>query len=446
MKKASHRPNLLEGSITRNILSLALPMVFVMFLQTLFNIVDTIFVGRVSAYAVAAVSMAFTVMFIIIAIGAGLGIGTSSVIARSIGAKDKGRANLAAEHSVLIGLLISLIITVLGLAFAKPLFVLMGAGPQVLPLVLSYARIIFLGMIFLVMGFVGNSILQGEGDMKTPMKIMSFSVVLNIILDPIFIFVLGYGVAGAAIATVLSRMVGTILVWYFLLSNRALVQFDLKAFKYHSKTVRDILSVGAPSMVLHGALGFGMAVMMKISSLFGPFAIAAYGIGFRLESIAILPAIGISMAVVTIVGQNIGAGNIQRAKKTTWAASGMAAIFAVLVGIIINIAPSQAITLFNSDPIVVEYGISFIRIVAISFAFTTTSIVIRNAFQGAGNGVVPLFLTILNLLILAAPLAYLLSTAYGYGVLGIWIGIAASDIIACIISIAWLRLASLRQN
>jgi len=440
------RPNLLEGSITKNIIFLAAPMVLVMFLQTLFNIVDTIFVGRISAYAVAAVSMAFTVMFIIIAIGAGLGIGTASVVARRLGAKDKKGAELAAEHSIFIGLFVSLLITALGLAFAEQIFILMGAGPEVLPLVLSYVRILFVGMIFLVMMFIGNSILQGEGDTKTPMKIISFAVVLNIILDPIFIFVLGYGVAGAAIATVLSRAVGAALIWYFLLSNRALLQFNLRAFKYAPAIVRDILKVGLPSMVLHGAMGVGMAAFTKLSSLFGPFAIAAYGIGFRLESIAILPALGIAMAVVTIVGQNVGAGNISRAKKTTWVAAAMASAFAVIVAIIISIIPAQTIMLFNSDPLVVEYGVSFIRIVSASFMLTTLSIVIINAFQGAGNGTVPLFLTLLRLFIVAVPLAYLLSVTFGYGLVGVWIGMAASNAVAGIVGAIWFKFSKFEHS
>lgn len=442
MKK---RLDLLSGSVSKNVLYLAMPMVFVMFLQTLFNIVDTIFVGRVSAYAVAAVSMAFAVMFIVIAIGGGLGVGTASVIARKLGANDRKGAELAAAHAIFIGIGISLFITFFGLIFARPIFVLLGAGPNVLPLVLSYVRVLFIGMAFLVMGFVGNSILQGEGDMKTPMKILSFSVILNIALDPIFIFTLGYGVMGAAIATVLSRMLGTIMVWYFLLSNRALLQFNLGQFKYSASTVRDILKVGAPSMVLHGALGVGMALYTKIASLFGPFAIAAYGIGFRLESIAILPALGIAMAVVTIVGQNIGAGNIQRAKQTAWVASAMAAFFAVIVAFVINIFPAQTIAIFNSEPLVVEYGISFIRIVSATFALTTISIIIINAFQGAGNGIIPLFLTVLRLFIIAVPLSYLLSVTFGYGISGLWIGMAASNAVAGVIGIIWFKLSRLFQ-
>ena len=437
------RPNLLQGSISKNILLLAAPIVFVMFLQTLFNVVDTIFVGRISAYAVAAVSMAFPVIFIIIAIGAGLGIGTTSLIARHLGAKKKHEADLAAEHSIFIGIFISILITVLGLAFMKPLFVLMGAGPEILPLVLSYARIIFAAMIFLVMGMVGNAILQGEGDTKTPMKIMSFAVVLNIILDPIFIFTLGYGIAGAAMATALSRSIGFILIWYFLLSNRAMIQFDLKSFRYNPKIPKSILSVGFPSMLQHAIMGVAMGVIMKIVSLFGPLAIAAYGIGFRLESMAILPALGLGMAIVTIVGQNMGAGQASRAKKSTWAAAGMAAAFAIALGILFLALPFQTITLFNSDPTVIGYGVSFIRIVSLTFLFTTTSIIIMHAFQGAGNGTIPLLLTFLRLFIFSVPLAYFLSITLGYGVNGIWIGLSASNLFAGIISMVWFKLSKL---
>jgi len=440
------RPDLLTGSISKNIISLAMPMVFVMILQTLFNIADTIFVGRISAYAVAAVSMAFAVMFIIIAIGGGIGIGTSSLIARRLGAGDKRGADLAAEHAVFLGLGISLFISVFGLALAKPLFAIMGAGPEILPLVISYIRILFMGMVFLVMGMVGVSIFQGEGDTKTPMKIMGFAVILNIILDPIFIFTLGYGVAGAAIATVLSRGIGTALIWYFLLSNRALIQFDLRSFVYDSKTLRGIISVGFPSMVMHVAMGVGMAVLMKLTSLFGPLAIAAYGIGFRIESVAILPALGIAMAVVTIVGQNVGAGNFDRAKKTVWNASILAGSFALLAAIVILLFPIDTITLFNSDPLVVEYGVSLIRIVSLSLVLAAVGIIVSNGFQGAGNGAIPLFLTIFRLFILIAPLSYLLATTFGYGVPGIWMGVAVGNIVFGIVSVVWFRLFRLQKK
>ena len=217
--------NLAEGSIVKNLISLSWPMMLAFTLQTGFNVVDAIFVGRLSALALAAVSLTFPVVFLMISLAAGAGVGTTSLIARLFGAKKAKEANNAAEHAYIIAFVLSILFTLSGLVFAKPLFIFIGATEELLPLVLDYSNVIFMGSIIMFIAFISNSILRGEGDMKTPMKVMMISTLVNVILDPILIFgfwfIPSMGIRGAAIATVIARFIGMIIVLNHILSGKS---------------------------------------------------------------------------------------------------------------------------------------------------------------------------------------------------------------------------------
>ena len=440
--------DLTKGSISKNILSLALPMMAAFLLHTGFNIVDTIFVGRISALALAAISITFPVIFLIIALASGVGIGVTSLIARLLGAKRKQEADNAAEHALLLAVILGIVFTIAGLTLSKPLFILIGATEEMMPLVLKYVYIIFGGSFFMFFAFIINSILRGEGDMKTPMKIMMLSTIINIILDPLLIFGIGFfprmGIAGAALATVIARSIGAIYALTYLLKGNAHIQLHFKHFKFRIKTIKDILAVGIPASLSQTVMSLGMFFMMKIVAFFGPFAIAAYGLASRLDMIALLPAIGISTAVITIVGQNAGAKNFKRAEKTTWIATLMAMIFMEIIGIILFLFPKFWISVFNKNPDIITYGSSYIKIVSLLYMLIGVGIIISAAFQGAGKGYPSLILSVLRLFILSVPLAYLLSKIYGVN--GIWYGIAISIIISAIVSAIWFKLGTWKKG
>ncbi len=440
--------DLTKGSIPKNILSLAWPMMAAFLLHTGFNIVDTIFVGRLSALALAAISITFPVIFLIIALASGVGIGVTSLIARLLGEKRKKEANNAAEHALLLALILALIFTILGLTLSKPLFILIGATPEMMPLILKYVYIIFGGSFFMFFAFMCNSILRGEGDMKTPMKIMMLATIINIILDPLLIFGIGFfprmEMAGAALATVIARSISAIVVMAYLLKGKSNIRLNFKHFKFKFKIIKDILSVGIPASLSQSVMSLGMFFMMKITSFFGPFAIAAYGLAGRLEMVALLPAIGISSAVITIVGYNVGAKNFERAEKTTWIAVLMAMIFMEIVGIIFFLFPKFWIGIFNKNPDIISYGSSYIIIVSLLYMLVGVSIIISAAFQGAGKGYPSLILTILRLFVLSVPLAYFLSKIYNVN--GIWYGIAISIIISAIVSAVWFKLGTWKKG
>ena len=433
--------DLTKGSISKNILSLALPMMAAFLLNTGFNIVDTIFVGRLSPLALAAISVTFPVVFVMIALASGVGIGVTSLIARLLGAKRKREAEITAEHGLLLGVVLALVFTVSGLTFSRPLFILIGATPEMMALVLEYIRIIFGGSFFMFLAFVSNSILRGEGDTKTPMKIMMLGTVINIILDPLLIFGIGpfprLEMAGAALATVIARSISAVFVVSHLLRGSAHIKLDFRHFKYEFAIIKSIFLIGIPASLSHAVMSLGTFFLVRITSFFGPFAIAAYGLATRLGMVAFLPAVGMSTAVTTIVGHNVGAGNFRRAQKTTWIAILMAMVFMEAIGIIFFLFPAFWVGIFNKNAHIVAYGSSYFRVVSLLYMLSGVSIIISAAFQGAGRGYPSLVLTTLRLFVLAVPLAYFLSKIYG--VTGIWYGIAISMIVSAIVSAIWFR-------
>jgi putative MATE family efflux protein len=442
------RRDLTKGSISKNVLSLALPMMAAFLLNTGFNIVDTIFVGRLSPLALAAISVTFPVVFVIIALASGIGIGVTSLIARLLGAKRKSEADNAAEHALLLAVVLSLVFAALGLTFSRPLFVLIGATPEMMPLVLEYVYIIFSGSFFMFLAFVGNSILRGEGDMRTPMKVMMLATAINIILDPFLIFGIGpfprMEIGGAALATVIARSISAIVVMGHLLRGNANVRLDFRCFRFRFGIIKNIFSIGVPASLSHAIMSLGAFFLVRITSFFGPFAIAAYGLATRLNMVAFLPAVGISTAVTTIVGHNVGAKNFKRAERTTWTAVLLAMAFMEIVGVVFFLFPDFWIGIFTKSAGIVAYGSSYLRIVSLLYMSAGVSMVISAAFLGAGKGYPSLLLTALRFFVLAVPLAYFLSRTYG--VTGIWYGIAVSMIVSAIVAAVWFQLGTWKRG
>ncbi|MBW2983588.1 MATE family efflux transporter [Candidatus Woesearchaeota archaeon] len=444
------RRDLTNGSVTKNILHLAWPMMVAFTLHVGFNLIDTIFVGRYSALALASISITFPVIFLIIALASGVGIGVTSFIARLIGAKKVNKAKDVAKHGLILAFFMWIFFVVAGLAFAKPLFMFLGAEGEILSMSLKYAYTIFIGSFFMFFAFIGNSILRGEGDTKTPMKIMALATVVNIILDPLMIFGLWVfpelGIFGAALATVIARSISAFVILGYLFKGNALVKLDFKLPKFDFRIIKEIFEVGIPASLSQSVMSLGMFFMMKIVSFFGPYAIAAYGLLGRLDSVAILPALGIGSAVITIVGQNVGAKKFDRAEGTVWKSGLLAAVFMECVGIIFFIMPRLWITIFNKHPDIISYGVSYLRIVSLTYAFIGLGIIIGAAFQGAGKGYPSLMLTIIRLFVLNIPLALIFAFVLGLGLEGVWMGIMTSIILSGIISAVWFKLGTWKKG
>jgi len=432
------KKDLTTGGITKTILATSMPMVLALLLRTGFNIVDAIYVGRISAEAIAAVSLAFPIMFFIHAIGGGVDVGVTSLIARYIGAKKISKADNVAEHGLLIGLVLGVIFTVLGLVFGRGLLMLMGAD-SLLELSWGYLGIVFIGTIFMMLFFIGNGIFRGEGDTKTPMKFMITATLINIILDPIFIFVLGMGVNGAAIATVISEAIGCILVIGALFIGKSSIKIRLKDFGFDFSIIKKIFRIGIPSSLSQVSMSVSLFIMTRIVAYFGPYAIAAWGIIFRLDAVAILPAIGLMIGLISIVGQNVGAKKFDRAEKIVYRTAVMAAVFTGLIGLLFFAFPKMFISVFNTHPDVIRYGVMYLRSVTLVYAFAGIGISMSGGFLGAGNPMPSLVLTLLRVIVLVIPLALLFAFVFELGILGIWFAYVVSIFVSGTTSLLWFR-------
>jgi len=442
--------NLTEGSIAKNILALSWPTMIAMLLQVGFNIVDTIFVGRLGTNAIAAISVVFPAVFFMFAVGNGLAIGTSSLIARYVGAKRYVEADNAAEHSFIISFVLIIIFSVMGLLFADKLFVLIGATPEVVALATKYSRWIFGFSIFMFLSITSIAILRGLGDMKIPMIGMVAATLLNIILDPLLIFGIGpfprLEIDGAAIATIISRFFATVIMLGFIFSPVTKVSIKPRHFKFKKFFIKEILRVGIPSSAQQSMLSIGIGVLTRIVALFGPVAIAAYGIGFRVESLVILPVLGIATAVITMVGQNVGAKKFERAEKTVWAASKLAFLFVFFLALLLFIFPRFWFSIFTEDTTLIRYGVYFLRITSPAYLFVSVALIVAAAFQGAGFAIPSLIMTAVRLFVLAIPFALLFAFVFGFGLNGVWIGAALSTLVSTIISVIWFKLGTWKKN
>ncbi|MFC2154024.1 MATE family efflux transporter [Candidatus Altiarchaeota archaeon] len=435
------RLNLLEGSIPRNLLMLAWPVMAGMFLQTSFNIVDTYFVGKIHPLALAGIGLSFPVMFVIFSLAAGLSIGGAALVAQNIGAKKYQRADDVAEHLLILSFIISIILSGIGIIYAEPIFKAIGADEQTLPFVLDYIIIVFSAMPFIMLSFSSLAIMRAEGDTITPMKIMCFVAVLNVILDPIFIFGIGpipsMGISGAALATALARGLSILLVIFHFAFGRSIINLSFRKFRLQLGIIRDILFIGVPASLTQLSVSLWLIIMNALVAAFGPYAVAAFGVGLRIDSFGIMLSHGLAAAVLTIVGQNVGAGNFKRAEKTTWIALAMTFIAMQAIGVFLMLFSYDIISVFNQHPVVVSIGGYYLWVMGLVYSFPGILIMLSAAFQGAGDSRPGLILTLFRVVFLAVPGAIILSKVYGID--GIWYAMAASGIITAAIALAWFR-------
>jgi len=422
--------DLLTGGLTAHILRLALPMIVAMLFQTGFSVIDMVFVGMVSPQALAVLSIVFPVIFFFVSFAMGIGAGLASFVARAFGAGDLEKAGRIAANGLAFSVVISVLLAVSGILFAKPLFVLLGAGPDILDSVLDYCRIIFIGFIFIFFGAFSNSIIRGEGDTKTPMKFLVFQTAVNLVLDPIFIFGFGpvppMGVRGAALALVISRIVWVFLCVKYFASGKSRVRPLFKNFRFEPHLLKEILRVGLPSTITFLSSSIGLMIFMKLVSGYGSLAIAAFGIGGRIENIAILPALGMSGAVLTIAGQNYGAGNIERTRTTIKHAMRLIAVFMIAVAAIALTFAEPINTIFTRDARVIALGTSFLFYRAPFWALMGIRIMIGAGFNGAGKPKVGLLTLRFGLFIMGLPATFALKSLLGLN--AVWAGLSIANL------------------
>ncbi len=440
----AHKPrkDLTTGSIRKHILLLSAPLLVAMLMHNLFVLVDTFFVGKLGSEAIAAVAASFPIFFIIIALNSGMGIGVSSAVARAIGAKNRENVNVIAENGLIIAAVISVLTLAIGFFTIEPVVSFLGVTGGVAAFMKDYLSVLYLGSAAFFFGNVAGAMLQGEGDTKTPMKSLVFSNLLNIALDPVFIFGLGpvpaMGVKGAAVATIISVAIGALYLYSHLFSGKALVRLSFRKLAFSWQTIKGILSVSLPTSAAQGAIAVGSFFVNKFVATFGSAALAGFGIAFRIESIAILPGIAIGLATIPIIGQNIGAKNYGRARHASLAAAVAAFALMELIGVMLIFTAPFWLAIFTKDAQVISYGTHYFAIAALAYGFIGLRHIASSSFQGFGKALPVIGITSLNFgsMLLAA---YLLAFKAGAGITGLWWGIVAANAVAGIVAQLWFH-------
>ena len=430
-----------EEKISKLLVNLSLPATIGMMVNALYNLVDTIFVGRgVGALAIGGLTIAFPIQMVIMAFAQMIGIGAASAISRSLGAKDIEKADYVAGNSFLLIVILSSIIAAIGLTFTEPMLRLFGATDTILPYAKDYITIILWGSIFFSFAMSSNNLIRAEGNAKVAMATMLIGAILNIILDPIFIFVFKMGVKGAALATVISKFVSFLYVLTYLYSGKSSLKVKLHHLKPKIRIMTEILTVGFASFARH-ATGSVVAIVVNNSlRIFGgDMALIIVGIVHRVTMFVFMPLFGVVQGMQPIVGFNYGAKKLDRVKETLKLSLITTTAIATFGWLLVQLFPFAIISVFTREPEIIEKGSTIMRIVISVIPLIGIQIVAAALFQSLGKAVPSLILALLRQVLLFIPLVIILPRVLGLGLLGIWIAYPAADILSVVFTVLFLR-------
>lgn len=435
-------PNLTEGSIPKALVRLAVPIVFANMLQTAYQLIDTFWVGRLGAAAVAAVSLSFPVIFFLISLGLGLAIAGTILVAQYQGRGDARMVNQVSAQALSGVVVISVVLAIVGFWAAQLIVGFLGAKPDVLPLATEYLRVSFVGLPFLFAYVIFQSLMRGVGDATTPLYIVTGTVILNFIFDPLFIMGFGpvpaLGVAGAALATVVTQGLAAVVGLWMLFSGRYGIALRPANLVPDVRLLWRLFKLGFPSAVEQSTQALGLMLMTILVAGFGTVTLAAYGIGTRMLSFVIIPALGLSQATSTLVGQNVGASKVSRAERTTWLSAGIAFGVLTIFGLLGFMLAQPIVTLFVPEsPGVIQQGTLFVQITAFSYGLIGAQQVLTGAFRGAGDTVVAMAIALISLWMLQFPLAWLLSSQTSLGSTGLWVAYPVQYVIILLVAVIW---------
>ncbi|MDD1701755.1 MAG: MATE family efflux transporter [Methanoregula sp.] len=433
---------ILTGNPKKAILNLSAPLIIAMLLMSSYNVVNAIWVAGLGSDALAAVGFISPMFMILLGLGTGIGAGATSAIARKIGAGDRNGASNTALHGIVIAVIISLVLTIPLVIFAEPIAILFGAGTTA-GLATSYGQVIFGGTFFIIFVNAAYGILRAEGDARRTMYAMIAASILNIILDPILIYGLGLGIAGAAWGTVISlAAVTVVLLYWFFVKRNLYVCLSWRIFTPCRSAAQDILTVGIPASVEFLAMSIlSIIINWMLVLVANTDAVAVFSVGFRVVSFGIVPVVATGTAVVSVVGAAYGARQIDRIRETHR--------FAILFGILIALCVS-VITWVFAYQIAAIFSYSqegahlyptiaaFIQVMCLFYPFVPLGLISSSVLQGVGKGPTSLFLTIMRSLVFAILFACLFTFTFGMGETGIWWGIVAGEVAGGLFAFFWV--------
>ena len=439
MKQKNENLLLTEG-VTKGLLSLGIPVVASLLLQTSFNIVDAIWIGRLGDAALAAISTASFVLWSVFALAEMVAIGVTAMIARFVGAGDQRQAAQVAGQGIWLGLLVSLAISAGGMTSVAYIFSFMRTASDVTQHGISYLAVLFWGMPSLILFFVLNAIYRGNGDTKTPMKLLTMAVLINGVLDPFLIFGWGpfpqLGVAGAAFATVIARFIGVAVGVRILLRRKNWLVWRTSNKWIDLSMMRRILRIGIPASLAGLVVCVVYIFLTRVTTKFGTAAVAALGAGHKVQSITYMIGVGMSVAVTTMVGQNLGAKQVERAARTAWVGCGIIALVnGCMAAVYLTLSP-YIIRIFISNPQVIRIGSNYLKINAIAEIFMGIESIFDGAFAGAGDTLPPALISV-PLTVARYPLAYFFAVVLWNNVNGVWTAIALTGFVRGVLIMYW---------
>lgn len=434
--------NLTQGPVLQSLITISLPIIFANFLHTAYQLTDTFWVGRLGTAAIASVSISFPVIFLIVSMGGGLAIAGTILVAQFKGKNDRKAVDHITAQTLLTVFVISAVLACVGYFFSPHFIKLLGAEKEVFADAVSYMKISFAGIIFMFTFMVFQSLMRGVGDVKTPMYIILGTVLMNLVIDPLFIFGYGFipalGVSGAALATITTQGIASVTGVFLMLKGKHQIQLHLSNLKPDFPLIKKMFALGMPASVEHSTVALGMNLMIFLVTGFGTVTLAAYGIGHRIFGFVIIPTLGLSMATSALVGQNIGAGKIKRAERIVRVAVSIGFVILTLMGILMFLFAARLSAIFiPGEPETIRMSAQFIRIMALTFGFIAVHHVVNGAFIGSGNTFTSMALSIISLWVLRFPLAYILSHHTGLKEVGIWIAFPVTNVLTALITATW---------
>ena len=461
--------NVTDGPLLKPLVILSLPIVLTNLLQVGYNLADTFWVGRLGQPAVSALSYSWAIVFLIISLTLGFSVAGTVLVAQHKGAKNFDRVAHVAGQTISLVVMVSLLFSVVGYLLAPWLLSLVGATPGTTEyeMAVEYTRTMFLGIPFIFSFFVFQSLLQGWGDTRTPLYLMALGVGLNVVVDPFFILgfqdnvvfawlglqsvestlfaatgFAGFGVQGAAIATIVSRGIGAVIGIWLLLSGAVGIELSVDDFVPNTETIRKIFRIGAPASIEISTKALSVTILIALVAIAGEEAVAAYGIGTRVTSMVVLPALGLARGVETVVGQNLGANQVDRAKQGVRAAIGIVVGSFLLFSIGVYLFADVIIGVFVSGTgaeSVVSVGAGYLRVVGVTYSFLGLFYIIQGGFRGSGRTRIAMVFAFIGFIVLRSALAYLFAVPLGWGATGIWYGEAASNVLMAGLALAYFR-------
>lgn len=433
-----------EGSIVRALFTIAWPIVFANTLHTAYQLIDTFWVGRLGAVAVAAVSVCYPLIFLFLGVGFGLSIAGSVFVSQFAGARRHDRVNHIAAQILLVMILVALALSALGIAVAGPVLHLIGVKGSVFDNARAYLRISYLGLVLSYGFIIFQSLLRGVGEVRFPLYVISTTVLLNAGLDPLFIFgwgpLPGAGVAGAAYATVVTQALAAFVGIAVLFSGRYGIHLRPRDFIPDLPLIRRAVMVGLPASLEQSNRTLGTLMLTFLATGFGTIGLATLGLGMRILSFMFIPALGLAMATATIVGQNIGAGNLRRAGEVA-RLSGWVAFWSLNFVALLFFAFAPHIVRFfvPGDEALIASGAEFVHIVSLSFGIIAAQQVLLGAFRAAGGTTTAMVFSMVAMWALQFPISWFLCLHTTLGVTGIWWGFPIGNAIAAALVLAWFR-------